>query len=112
MCTQDDQFHSWCSFTGQQESVQPAAAASNEAYPAVLPRGVILWKKKEITVAFTNKTIGLLDDWGLEVGDILDLANRWHELQKEPNHIPKFVEHPKQTVKGSDIIVELNGNNV
>ena len=100
---------SWCSFAGQQDvSVQPLASASNQAYPAVFPRGVNLWKEPQVTVAITNKSIGFLDDWGLDVEDILNLANRWHEQQKEPKHIPKFVHH---AVKGADIIVELNGNN-
>ena len=109
-CMQNIPFH-WCSFTGQQDlPVQPIATGSNGAYPAVLPHGVILWKKHQITVAFTNKTIGFLDDWGLKVDDILEWANRWHELQEEPKYIPRFIGHPSQSVKGADIIVELNGN--
>ena len=101
----------WCSFTGQQDlPAQSATAATSGAYPAVLPRGVLLWKKPQITVAFTNKTIGLLDDWGLDVGDILSWANRWHDLQEEPKYIPKFIGSPTQGIKGADIIVELNGN--
>ena len=109
---QNNPFH-WCSFIGQQEvSVQPSATASNEAYSAVFPRGVLLWKKQQITVAFTNKTIGLLDDWDRDVEYIIELANRWHKQQKEPNYniIPEFIAHGSQSVRGADIIVELNGN--
>ena len=106
--TQNGSFN-WCSFTGQQDlPAQSATAATSGAYPAVLPHGVNLWKKSEITVAFTYKTIHLLEKWGQEVDGILERANRWHQLQKEPNYIPKFKS--TQSVKGADIIVELNGN--
>ena len=102
---QNDQFH-WCSFTGQQDL--PIAAASSGAYPAVLPRDVNLWNKPEITVAFTYETTQLLAKWKLDVDDILEGANQWHQLQEEPNYIPKFKSI--QSVKRADIIVELNGN--
>ena len=77
------------------------------AYSAVLPRGVQLWKKREIAVFFTYKTIPFLEKWGQEMDDILKKANRWHLLQEEPNYIPKFKSCTG--VKGADIIVELNG---
>jgi hypothetical protein len=76
---------------------------------------VQLWKKPQVTVAFTIETIGLLGKkkWGLGVNKIFEWANRWHNLQKEPNYIPKFIPLGGQVVDidAADIIVELNGNN-
>ena len=107
ICTQNDSFN-WCSFQDVPPVQSTAFDKSDGAYHAVLPQGVKLWKKREITVAFTYATIHLLGKWKLEVDDILKRANQWHELQKEPNYIPKFKS--TQSVKGADIIVELNGN--
>ena len=106
---QNDPFH-WCSFIGQQDlSAPPSAMDSSGTYSAVFPCGVNLWKKREVTVAFTYESYKYFGKWRVNTKKILILANRWHEQQKEPNYIPRFVVCPD--LDEADIIVELNGNN-
>jgi hypothetical protein len=104
----------WCSgFTDQQLQYHPAP---DGAQAAVFLHGVELWKKPEVTVAFTNTTVDLLHKWNLKEDTIFKWANKWSTLQEQqPNQVPKFVDHfivnRSRSVVGSDIIVELNGNN-
>ena len=100
-----------CSFTGQQlPSTIPTIIEG--AYSAALPRGVVLWDKKEVTVTITDKSRPLLDKWKMNIKDFMPLANKWHQVQNdskpgEVNYIPKFVG--ARIDEDADIIVELNG---
>ena len=100
----------WCLFTGEQDlSVQSATTTRSGTHSAGLPCGVILWKKRQVTVLFTETTVHLLHKWKQTAKGILQLANKWHKLQKEPNYIPLFIGG--RIDEDADIIVELNGKN-
>ena len=114
---QNDPFHCRCSFIGQQDiSPPPSDVDSSGDHYAAFKRGVNLWNEPTVTVAFTPTSFNYIETrnatWKLDsIEKILELANTWHKLQKDPKHIPKFIPFPGQNIQRADIIVELNGNN-